>query len=78
MQVVLASFVIMFTRSLYLTDKVLHMLNEAASLEFVVTDNEVEALVLESNLIKRLRPPYNIKLRDDKQYPLLKVTVQEP
>jgi excinuclease ABC subunit C len=45
--------------------------------EFIVVDNEVEALVLESNLIKKHKPKYNILLKDDKQYPHLKVT-KEP
>ncbi len=45
-----------------------------ADFEFIVVDNEVEALVLESNLIKLHKPRYNIKLKDDKQYPHIKVT----
>lgn len=60
-----------------LTHKVLHMVNRIEDLEFIVTDNEVEALILESNLIKRYRPIYNIRLRDDKHYPYLKVTTDE-
>ena len=45
-----------------------------ADFEFIVVDNEVEALVLESNLIKKHKPHYNIQLKDDKQYPHLKMT----
>ena len=50
---------------------------KVASVEFILTQNEVEALVLECNLIKRYRPPFNIRLRDDKQYPYIKITWQE-
>ncbi|MBI3962949.1 MAG: excinuclease ABC subunit UvrC [Deinococcus sp.] len=51
-----------------------HIADEAQRLEFITTQNEVEALLLESNLIKQYRPPYNIILKDDKQYPFLAIT----
>jgi excinuclease ABC subunit C len=45
--------------------------------EYIIVDNEVEALILEANLIKKHKPKYNILLRDDKQYPYIKVTTNE-
>ncbi|NLG83595.1 MAG: excinuclease ABC subunit UvrC [Firmicutes bacterium] len=53
------------------------MVGQIERLEFIVTDSEVEALALEANLVKEHRPKYNVKLRDDKQYPLLKITWNE-
>lgn len=57
--------------------KVQAMVNHVADFEYIVTDSEVEALILECNLIKEHRPKYNISLRDDKHYPYLKLTVTQ-
>jgi excinuclease ABC subunit C len=54
--------------------KVRALVNRIADLDYIVTDSEVEALILESNLIKEHRPWYNVRLRDDKNYPYLKIT----
>lgn len=53
------------------------MVRNIEDIEYIVTGNEVEALVLESNLIKEHRPRYNVKLRDDKAYPFIKITNEE-
>ena len=57
--------------------KIEHMVSQIERFEYIVTDSELEALVLESNLIKEHRPKYNTMLKDDKAYPYIRVTVQE-
>jgi len=54
------------------------LISETADLEYIVTDNEVEALILESTLVKKTQPRYNVNLKDDKSFPYLKLTVNEP
>ena len=54
------------------------MVTHITRFEYIVTDSELEALVLECNLIKEYRPKYNTMLMDDKTYPFIKVTVDEP
>lgn len=60
-----------------LMPKIRKMVELVESFEWIVTDTEVEALILEMNLIKKHRPKYNSMLKDDKSYPYIKVTVQE-
>ena len=57
--------------------KVRHMVSKIKEFEYIVTDTELEALILECNLIKEYRPKYNILLKDDKSYPYIKVTMNE-
>lgn len=57
--------------------KVKSMVNHISDLDYIITDNEMEALILECNLIKKYRPKYNISLKDDKSYPYIKITMNE-
>ncbi|MBC7343446.1 MAG: excinuclease ABC subunit UvrC [Clostridia bacterium] len=53
------------------------LVRHIADLDYIVTDSEIEALVLECNLIKKYRPRYNVSLRDDKNYPYLRLSIQD-
>ncbi len=57
--------------------KVVALVRHIEDFDYIIVDNEVEALILEANLIKKYRPKYNILLKDDKQYPYIKVTLNE-
>lgn len=59
------------------TPKTVAMVSNVADFDYIMTDSEVEALVLECNLIKKYLPKYNILLKDDKQYPYIKITMGE-
>ena len=63
-----------FQASRNMDAKTRQLVRQIADFEFIVVDNEVEALVLESNLIKKHKPRFNVMLKDDKQYPHLKMT----
>ncbi|MCS6971877.1 MAG: excinuclease ABC subunit UvrC [Leptospiraceae bacterium] len=54
------------------------LMRRAGHVEWIVTENETEALLLENNLIKKYQPPYNVRLKDDKQYPYICISVSEP
>ncbi len=67
-----------FHTSAWENPKVRVLASEVADLEFIITDSELEALILEANLIKEHRPRYNVRLKDDKRYPYIKITWAEP
>ncbi|MFB6308256.1 MAG: excinuclease ABC subunit C [Haloarculaceae archaeon] len=56
------------------SERIARMVERADTVDFAVTDTETQALLLEANLIKRHRPPYNVRLKDDKSYPLVQLT----
>ena len=66
-----------FQASRNVTPKIARMIEQISYFEYIITDSELEALVLECNLIKEHRPKYNTMLTDDKSYPYIKATVQE-
>lgn len=66
-----------FQSSVNHTMKIRNMVGQIKAFEYIVTDSELEALILECNLIKKHRPKYNTMLKDDKMYPYIKVTVNE-
>jgi excinuclease ABC subunit C len=69
--------VVAYTTPMKLPERLRRMVAETRAMEFVETHTEVEALLLESNLIKRLRPRYNVLLRDDKSFPYIRVAAPD-
>jgi excinuclease ABC subunit C len=59
-------------------EKIPLMMEQVEGFDYVVTDNEVESLILEKNLIGQFRPPYNVDYRDDKSYPFIALTMGDP
>ena len=66
-----------FASSANLPRKISNMVGKVADYEYIVTESEQEALILECNLIKEHQPPYNARLKDDKSYPFIKIDVSE-
>lgn len=67
-----------FQTSAVNTAKTLALVSKIKDFRYIITHNELEALVLENNLIKKYQPPYNILLKDDKTYPYIKINLKEP
>ena len=66
-----------YTKPTKISHRITRMVSETYSMEIVTTHTEVEALLLESNLIKRLKPKYNVLLRDDKSFPYIFISNHE-
>ena len=66
-----------FQKSRFLDPRLNIMVKKLSDLEFIVTDSEVEALILEANLIRQYKPRYNINLKDDKSYPYIRITAED-
>ncbi len=67
-----------YARGIGHTTRIARMIAETAAMEFVTTETETEALLLEANLIKRLRPRFNVLMRDDKSFPYILITADHP
>lgn len=67
-----------FHKSNQHSGKTLHLVKEIDDIEFIVAESELEALLLENTLIKKYQPRYNVRLKDDKRYPYIKVHWQDP
>jgi excinuclease ABC subunit C len=67
-----------FQESAHHADRIARMVRRIADFDYIVTRTEKEALILECNLIQMYHPPYNVRLRDNKQFPCIKLTLNEP
>ena len=66
-----------FSKSGLLSARIAAMVSQIVKIEYIVTDSEIEALILEATLIKKHKPHYNVVLKDDKNFPYIKLTVNE-
>ena len=66
-----------FKNSASMSPRIKSMVSLVADMDYIITENEVEALILESNLVKKYKPKYNVILRDDKHYPYLRLATEE-
>jgi len=67
-----------FNQSAQHSNKVIELVRHIADIEWIVVGSELEALLLEMNLIKKYRPYFNVRLKDDKRYPYIKVHWADP
>lgn len=67
-----------FQRSSQADERISRMVSKVTDLELLVTENEIESLILEANLIREHKPRYNVDLKDDKHFPYIKITTDEP
>ena len=66
-----------FQRQANQNQKVATLMSKVVDFDYIITNNEIDALVLENNLIKKNKPPYNILLKDDKEYPFIKIDLKQ-
>jgi excinuclease ABC subunit C len=66
-----------FQKSNIQDPRIKSMINKIVDFEFIITDSDIEALILEANLIKKHKPRYNINLKDDKSYPYIRITAED-
>jgi excinuclease ABC subunit C len=66
-----------FQKSTLPDPRIQSMVNKIVDFEFIITDSDIEALILEANLIKKHKPRYNINLKDDKSYPYIRITAED-